>query len=437
MGNSPYNHAESHLYFKRHVLPWIMFSIGVSFYCYVYFLRISPSTMKTELISNYHLTAAQFGHLAAFYYYAYTPMQIPVGVLIDKYGVRTSLMMAALVCAMGLMIFISADHSYAIACLGRFLIGFGAAFGYVSVLKISSLWLPTRHFALAAGLTTASAMTTGIFSDFYLTKWVHIIGYEDALYSAVIAGIVLSGVIFLFLRNRPRPEHAHRTPPYRSSFPELLAGLRIILFRRQTYYIGAVGFLLYLPASVFMDLWGIPYFQDAYHLDSEQAGHMMMMPFIGWIIGSPLAGYISDKIGLRRPPLLIASIAALILSLLILYIPYAPIGMMKTWLFLLGLFCGTHPLVFSIIRENNSNKLSGTSTATTNFMIMMGGVIFQPFVGVLLNRHWLAHSTLTNGLRTYSAADYHFALSVIPIGLALSILFTLMIKETYCQLAED
>lgn len=111
--------------------------------------------------------------------------------------------------------------------------------------------------------------------------------------------------------------------------------------------------------------------------------------------------------------------------------------MMKICLFLLGFFCGTHPIVFSIIRENYRNKLSGTSTATTNFMIMMGGVIFQPVVGVLLNWHWQSHATLKNGLRTYSATDYHFALSVIPIGLALSILITLLIKETYCQLAED
>jgi MFS family permease len=429
--------AESHLYFKRHVLPWIMFSIGVSFYCYVYFLRVSPSTMKTELIQHFHISAAQFGHLAAFYYYAYTPMQIPVGVLIDKYGVRTTLMMACLICAIGVTTFISADQSYALACFGRFLMGFGAAFGYISVLKISALWLPTRHFALAAGLTTALAMTAAIFTDFYLAKWVHVIGYDDALFSAIITGLVLAAVIFLFLRNRPRPEHAHRTPPYRSSFPELLEGLRIILSRSQTWYIGAVGFLLYLPASVFMDLWGIPYFQDAYHLTSEQAANMMMMPFIGWIIGSPATGYLSDKIGLRRPPLIIANIGALAMVLLILYVPQASLSVMTVWLFLLGLFCGAHPLVFSLIREKNSNKLSGTSTSTTNFMIMMGGVIFQPFVGVLLNWHWHSHNTIVNGLHSYSANDYHFALAVIPIGLALSTLFTLLIKETYCHLPED
>jgi MFS family permease len=414
-----------------------MYSIAVGFYCYAYFLRISPSTMKTELIQHFNLTAAQFGHLAAFYYYVYTPMQIPVGVLIDKYGVRASLVIASLICSLGVTLFISANDSFAMACAGRFLMGFGSAFGYISVLKVASLWLPTRHFALAAGLTTALAMFSAIFSDFYLAKWVHVVGYNEALYSAVTGGFILAAAIFLLLRNRPRPEHAHRPPTYRSSFPELLDGLRTIFSRPQTYYIGAIGFLLYLPASVFMDLWGIPYFQDAYHLSPEHAAHMVMMPFIGWIIGSPSSGYISDKIGLRRPPILIASVAALLISLVIFYVPNLSLNLMTVLLLLLGFFCGTHPLVFSLIRENNSNKLSATSTATTNFMIMMGGVIFQPVVGILLNWHWNTHGTLSEGLRTYSASDYQFALSIIPIGLALSIFFTLLTKETYCQVPED
>lgn len=426
-----------HQSFKRHVLPWIMFGIGVSFYCYAYFLRIFPSTMKTELMHHFHITASQFGNLAAFYYYAYTPMQIPVGVLIDKYGVRNSLIMACLICATGVTLFTSADESFLIACLGRFLMGFGAAFGYISVLKISSLWLPTRHFALAAGITTATAMSTAIFADLFLVRWVHEIGYDDTLHFATIAGLLLAATIFIALRNRPRPENAHRIPPYRSSFPELMAGLRVIFSRAQTWYIGTVGLLLYLPASVFLDLWGIPYFQDAYQLTSEQASLLMIMPFIGWILGSPTIGYISDKIGLRRPPLLIASSLALIISLMIFYIPFAPLSLMTAWLFLLGFFCGAHPLVFSLIRENNSNKLSGTSTATANFMIMMGGVIFQPLVGMLLTWHWQAHASLSNGIHSYTAEDYRFALSIIPIGLALSTLITLLIKETYCHLPED
>lgn len=427
----------NHLYYKIHILPWIMFGIVVSFYCFAYFLRVSPSTMKTELIQHFNISAAQYGHLAAFFYYAYTPMQIPVGVLLDKYGVRTSLMIACLICAIGVSVFISAETNYFVACFGRFLMGLGAAFGYISVLKISALWLPTRHFALAAGLTTALAMLSAIFTDFYLTKWVQLIGYKDALNSVVMTGIVLACIIFLFLRNRPRPEHAHRTPPYRSSFPELRKGLRIILFRSQTWYIGAVGALMYLPASVFMDLWGIPYFQDAYSLSPQLAAQLMMMPFIGWIIGAPLIGYVSDKIGLRRPPLIISNIGAFLTMLLLLYFPYVSFILISIFLFLLGFFSSGQVLVFSLIREKNSNKLSGTSTATTNFMIMLGGVIFQPIVGILLNKHWTSHSSFVNGLQSFTPADYHFALGVIPIGLALSILFTLMITETYCHLPDD
>lgn len=425
---------DSAQHFRRNILPWIMFSICALYYCYAYFLRVSPNMMKDELIKHFSISAAAFGNLAAFYYYAYTPMQIPVGVIVDTYGARITLMMACLLATMGVVVFISADEQLWMAMLGRFMMGMGSAFAYISVLKISSVWLPSRHFALAAGMTTAFGMIAAVISDFYLAKYIETVGYEDALYAAIVIGIFLAMFIFLFLRNRPRPEHAHQEEPEGTTYTELAHGLKVIVTNPQTWYIGMVGFFLYLPASVFMDLWGVPFLQDVYHLNKEQAALLNAMPFFGWIIGGPATGWLSDKIGLRRLPLLAASIVAAVVSALIFYIPNLNTSILGGLLFLLGLICGTHPLVFSLSRENSSNRLAGTSTATTNFLIMLGGVIFQPVVGLLLT--WHANG-VANGVKVYSHADYMFALSVIPIGLVISAFLTLLIKETYCHVPEE
>ena len=385
--------------------------------------------MKEELIQHFSISAAAFGNLAAFYYYAYAPMQIPVGVIVDTYGARITLMMACLLATMGVVVFISADEHLWVAMLGRFMMGMGSAFAYISVLKISSVWLPSRHFALAAGLTTAFGMVAAVITDFYLAKYIDTVGYQDALYAAIVIGIMLAMFIFLFLRNRPHPDHALQDEPEGTTFKELKHGLKVIFLNPQTWYIGMVGFFLYLPASVFMDLWGVPFLQDVYHLDKEQAALLNAMPFIGWIIGGPASGWLSDKIGIRRMPLLVASVMAAIVFSLILYIPNLNTSILGGLLFLLGLICGTHPLVFSLSRENSSNRLAGTSTATTNFLIMLGGFIFQPAVGQLIT--WHAHGAAA------SYADYRFALSVIPIGLVLSALLTLLIKETYCHVPDE
>src|SRR5438034_508237 len=132
---------------NKSVLPWFVCIIGMLFYCYNYFIRVSPGLMQSDLMQNLHITASQFGYLAAFYYYAYTPMQIPVGMIYDRYGARLVLFFACLIAVMGLNVFINAD-TYSMACVGRFLIGFGMAFAYIGVLKVASVWLAPNRFAL-------------------------------------------------------------------------------------------------------------------------------------------------------------------------------------------------------------------------------------------------------------------------------------------------
>ena len=146
--------------FLNSAYPWLIVCCGMLFYCYNYFLRVSPSVMQNELTDSFHITATQFGTLAAFYYYAYTPMQIPAGMIYDKFGVRLVLSFACLVAVLGLSIFISADN-YLMAGAGRCLIGLGTAFAYIGTLKLASIWLPANRFATVAGLTTAIGMTSG------------------------------------------------------------------------------------------------------------------------------------------------------------------------------------------------------------------------------------------------------------------------------------
>src|SRR3990167_780717 len=129
----------------RSIHPWIICCIGMLFYCFNYFLRVSPSTMQPELSQAFHITASQFGTLSAFYYYAYTPMQLPAGMIYDKFGARFVLFFACLMAVAGLAIFISADN-FQIAGLGRFFIGFGTAFAYIGVFELAFFFFSPYSF---------------------------------------------------------------------------------------------------------------------------------------------------------------------------------------------------------------------------------------------------------------------------------------------------
>src|SRR3990167_3980173 len=188
----------------RSAYPWIIVLCGMLFYCYNYFLRVSPGVMQDQLTAAFHINATAFGTLAGLYYWSYTPMQLPAGMIYDKYGVRFVLSAAVLTAVLGLWIFISADH-YQTAALGRLLIGAGCAFGYIGTLKLASIWLPANRFAFVAGLATAAGMTSGAMAQQYLTRIAKYVNYHDALYSVLTVGIVLSALVMLTVRNRPAP----------------------------------------------------------------------------------------------------------------------------------------------------------------------------------------------------------------------------------------
>jgi MFS family permease len=411
--------------------PWLIVSCGMLFYCYNYFLRVSPSVMQTEITQAFHITATQFGTLAGFYYWAYTPMQIPAGMIYDKFGVRFVLSLACLVAVSGLAVFISAN-SYTNAGIGRFLIGLGAAFAYIGTLKLASIWLPPNRFATAAGIATAIGMSSGALAQKYLSKVVDMFGYQDALRSALIAGVILSVTLLIFVRSRPKnqisEENELQTP---INIKQLVSSLGLVFANPQMWLIGIIGCLLYLPSSVFLDLWGIPYLKAVYHLSPAEAVTISSCTFYGWIISGPIIGAFSDKIKRRRMPLTITGFFAAFLLCVIFYVPGLELNTIYIVFFMIGFCCGSHPLCFALGKESNPIQISGTSVAVTNMLIMAGGAIFQPVVGQLLDLH--SNTIGQNGLPVYSPADYTFALSVIPIGVSLGIFLSLFLKETYCE----
>lgn len=408
-------------------LPWMMFSVAALFYCFVYFLRVSPGMMTSEIQQHFSITATKFGLFATLYYAVYSPTQLIVGTIIDRYGPRMVLFAACLVCLIGIYLFGTANSFY-IACVGRAFIGFGTAFGYVTILKVASIWLPPRRFAAAAGLTTAFGMGAAILTEKYLAHAIKDSGFHSWFVTSTIIGILLSMVIILVLRNRPR--HQASLTTQRISLAELKKGYWHIITNPQCWYIGIVGALLYMPAMVFLDVGGPDYFKAAYGLNKSQAATMVNLIFLGWIVGGPVIGMYSDYVKRRKSPLVITSIASMFLISAIFYL-HLPMPVLVGCMLLLGFTCGAHPLVFSLGKENSPLRFSGTATAFTNFLVMAGGWTLWLY-GRLLDIHW-DHTMSASGAPVYSLADYRFALTVIPVGLLVALIIASFIKETHAS----
>lgn len=410
------------------LLPWIIFGTGILYYCFAYLLRVYPSVMENHLLNHFHVSVDDFGWITGFYYIAYAPMQLPVGVTVDRFGARRSLLLGCILALCGVFIFAS-TQTIGLALAGRFLIGLGAAFGYVTALKIASLWLPRKIFATATGFLTGAGMLAAIATDNYLTHLIRITSFHHVLLFPAYAGVILFFLVLLFVKNKTGVNADNQTIPTTTSYSVLCKQLWNIIKMPQMWLIGLVGALLYLPSSVFVDAWAIPFLKTARHFSRSEAAFGASLTLAGWIISSFTAGFLSDRFETRKIPLMIAAIGSTIVCSMIIFLPIQSHTIILGLLFLLGIFCGPHPLCFSLSKENCPHEISGTAVAFANFVIMSGGMILQPLVGDILEH--LSGTTASGAQAAYTSWDFSVALSIIPLGLIIAYFATLFIKETF------
>lgn len=411
---------------KSAVLPWVMWGLAAAFYLYENCLQVSPGVMVPELMRTFAVDAAALGNLAAFYFYSYALMQIPVGVLLDRYGPRRLLLLATSVCVIGSTLF-GIAISLKTAGIGRLLIGFGSAFAVVSCMKLATNWFPAQRFALLTGLTVTIGLLGSILGETPLAVMVTSFGWRECMFVLAAIGGALFILIWLIMRDKPKDTANDYSVTSENN--RLFQGLGTVLKSKRNWITATYGGLMFAPTSIFGALWGVPFLMEAYHLERPVAAAMISLLFWGWVFGSPLLGLLSDYIGRRKPTLWIASIGGLTTMLMIIYVPNLPSLGLSALLFAFG-FCSSGFLPsFSIMREINSNVANATALGFMNMLNMVGGALGQPFVGAMLDQYWTG--TMVDGVRIYSLQGYHIALAILPIMIAISLLIIPFTPETF------
>ena len=411
--------------------PWLVWTLAASFYCYGFFQRVAPSVMVGELMVAFSVSAAALGNLSAFYFYAYASLQLPIGVMIDRWGAKRMLVAAAFLCGAGSLIFAKAD-SLTMAYVGRLLIGAGAGFTWVGTLKLAAQWLPPKRFAMVSGMTLMLGMIGAVAGQAPLAAAVSAFGWRDTLSAAALVAFVLAVLIWLIVRDRVDDTLGPvREADAGAQAVGLLHGLMITLKNRQSWYAAIYGGTMTAPILAFAGLWGVPYLMQAYGLERPAAAASTSLMLIGWGIGAPLAGWVSDHIESRRLPMLVCSVIVLALFSSLIYVPDLSLGTARTLLFLHGFFNGGMVICFAVSREHNKPEHGGVTLGFVNTMVMASGAFFQPFIGWLLDVNW--DGGMKAGGRVYSVQAYDTALlSLIACG-GIAIVMALLLRETRCR----
>lgn len=417
----------------------LVWGLAAIFYLYELMLLVSPSVMIDELTASFHTSAEQLGSLAACYYYAYAFMQIPVGILMDRFGPRWLLTFASLSCTIGCVIFGTAQTLLA-AQVGRFIMGIGGSFAVVGCLKLASMWFPVNRFALLTGLMVAVGMMGGVFGQAPVAKLVLWLGWRETLFLGAALGAILSIIIWCVVRDHPsgksllqlkknyyQAQDLKNTPNKWNCLVELWSVMKIPQVWIASLYAG----LMFVPTTGFGQLWGVPYFAERFDLERDVAGFMVSMIFFGWALGGPFYGWLSDRIGRRKQPMVFAALGTLLVMTTILFAPVGP-TVMKLLMFMLGALSSGFILAFSIVREINTPILTGTAIGLINTLNNLSGALAQPIVGKILDRQWDG-TLLPNGHPAFTLEMYNNALLFLPVCLLVALVIMPFVRETYCR----
>jgi MFS family permease len=409
---------------KRYKYPLLMCFVAAIFYGYEYILRVVPSVIIPNLMSDLNINAAEVGMIVSYYFISYTPLQIFVGTILDHFGVRKPLLFAVSCCAIGIYIF--SIPTIICAKLGMFLVGTGSAFAFVGVLKLTADWLPNKYFAIISGLTTSIGMLGAIGGETVTAVAIDNLGIEHSMYYLSIIGLILMLVVFFTIKDKVMIA----SNKYTTEFTKLFKDLFFVIRHKQIWVNGIIGLLLFTPTTIFAGLWGVPYLQMTRNLNANQAGIIISAIFLGWMIGAPINGFLSSRIKRRKTILIIGSLLSFCVMLKILYFPSASETTTSIYMFLLGLFSSVEILVFAVAHDIIPNELSGTAVSLTNMLVMTSGMMHFS-IGYLLEKSAHYSSTIITKAHVFSEYDFKFALTILPAGLLLAFILTFFLKESY------
>lgn len=407
------------------IYPWFIWGLAACFFFYKYLLQVSPSVMSTDLMSAYSITGAGLGNLAACFFYAYLIMQIPVGILLDRWSPRLITSFAVLICALGTFLF-AHSHSLVFAGMSRFITGIGAAFAAVSCFKLATIWFPPKRFALVAGLSMTAAMLGAVGGEAPLSLLVNSFGWRHALDIIAIPGFLLFILMLIFIRDKKN------TPEFTAIEDHTRLGTKLttILKDKQTWILSWYSGLAFAPVSVFGGLWGVSFIEQAHHLSPISAASSVSLIFIGFAVGCPISGWLSDYLQRRVPLMFVGTIIALVTISCILYLPNLSPHELDFLFLVFGLGASCFFLCFSMIREIHPLIYAATVLGFMNTFDSICEAASEPFIGKLLDLGW--NGEMVKGARIFSVHDYHLGLMALPIYFIIALILLFFIKETFC-----
>ncbi len=417
-------------------LRWTSYTLVVLGYMLAYFHRMAPASISSDLQQSFMASGVALGGMAAAYFYTYTVMQIPVGVMADVLGARKIVAIGAVLSGIGSLMLGMAD-TLSMATYGRVLVGLGVSVMFISLMKLNSVWFHDRHFGTVGGMTLLLGNLGAVLAAAPLVWLVAQTSWRNVFIGVGFFSMVLGVLVWFFVRSHPGEvglptmrelEGKESHPAHEGHWYD---GLIKVMKNRATWpgfwpNLGIGGSLF-----AFAGLWAVPYLRDVYGMDRTTAANHTTVLLLSFAVGSLFSGWLSDKLGKRLPVILGGLMIYVLCWLPIVFDWRFPVSLGYVLFSLMGIGASGFTLTWSSVKEVNPPALSGMATGVINIGAFLGAAVLQPLVGWAMDQGW--DGKLVAGARVYSAHNYQMGLSIMLGFAVVGLIGALTIRETYCR----
>jgi MFS family permease len=410
---------------KNGGLAWLAWAVAAAFYLYEYLVRVAPSVMGSELAAEFSASIAALGAACSSYYFVYSPLQLFAGALFDRFGGKAVLVPASILVAAGCLFSIVPSHSLAYITIGRILAGIGSSCAFIGVMYLAAVWFQNNRLSFLSGFATSLGICGALIGEAPLSLLIDRTGWKMSMALMAIAGIVITIIITMCIPQTPRWEQNKRSAiSDKLAFKHLLSGLLSVCKNRQTWIIGIVASCLYMPVVVFGDLWGVQYIQITLGITKIHAAKVVSMLYIGWLVGAPLVGFLSDILRRKKSLLMLGCFLSMVLFLVLLLCPIESPATIGALLFAAGVCSSPEVICFVASLEANMSNAKGSAIAVINMIVMLVGGAFQFIVGWLLG-----HDANGMVVQEISAGVFRGSLIVMPMMMLIGTVMTFFMRS--------
>lgn len=410
----------------------IALSIVVVAYMLSFFQRFAPAGIAQDLAAAFQTSAASLGVLAATYFYVYTVMQVPTGILVDTLGPRRILLLGGIVGGIGSLIFgLATDLSMAL--LGRTLIGLGVSVTFIAMLKIIAVWFEEHRFATVVGIAMLIGNLGSVLAGAPLSGLAQATGWRGVFLGVAVLSVILAAGCWILVRDRIEEADSANQPSKAAKFDRtaVLTGLLGVVKNPRIWPPALVCYGMCGTFFTFGGLWATPYLTQVHGLSRAVASNHLSLYFFGFALGCLIMGSLSDRLRRRKPVLVVASHIYALFWLVILSCVTMPLMASYALFLAMGLSTAGFTLTWAISKEVSPPTLSGMATSVTNMGAFLCAAILQPLVGWIMDQHW--NGTLLDGARLYSPKDFQLGFMIIVAIAWFSAFCTWRVRETHCR----